>query len=1211
MPSKRLDFPGKITVYKVQNSPSRQIYLLGALRVYQDGGVVSLSGEKVIILLAYLVLNPHLPHQREKLADMLYTDAPYARVRRNFSDTLYRLQRVLSRDWFVVEGDTVALAVDDRLWVDVWEFEQLANSDQENNLKKAIDLYTGDLLPELYEDWLVPERELRRNQYLTTLERLAAAQEGRGELQLALQTLRRLVLAEPLHEPAHQAYLRVLGRLQRFGEALAHYEYLRKLIWSELGAEPLSQTVAIADAIAKERELATIQIVGEDSIPFVGRNEERAAILSAVENMLKGHGSIFVIEGEPGIGKTRLLSEIVASVRWRGASLLQGQATETPSVSPFSPLIEALAPFIHGPRAGQLDLLLTDEARIALAPINPAWKKNTLFDDSPEHAANRFYAALYQLGETVAGLTQLVLTLDDLHWADPALWKSLEVFAQGLVSGGGILIVTYRRPGIENSLGWDVIQTWDRAGILKTITLMPLSIEEVAQIIAREHPKDPTAIHALTAGNPFYIQEWLAAREMKQSNPFTNMLNRLQNLSPTAHLAIESASILGETIPYRLWLEISRLSPLTLAGVTEELLLQHWLRPSSSGYSFAHDLIRITVYGMIEQDYRRQLHERAARAYQAFDPDNLRAQAFHLDKADLKSEAADIYIRVGEQELGRLANYEAASAFERALALMPPISTLKRTKTALSLGTACHIIGDPARQGPALREAMAGARKLEIPSLLLQVLLATAQAAIRANQNAKAEELLTEALSLATQIADPIGQAETMLLLGTNATNLMHSGVARRYYLKALNLAGKTADLSRQAKALRGLGIAARDLGMPRESIKWLDKALVIHRQIGDRIGEIVTQSNMITAYFDLASWDTVLAISDEVLPQAVGYKFRRLVAYVQQVKALACLSLGDFATARDLFAQAERDFMAGGDLRGASLARDSLGLVAENEGDYIEAERLYSTALAAIQMVEDASETYMIQLDLGSLLLRMERPLDAIPLLEAACQGSSIEGNQLGRLKSEATLGLALLAVNEWKQTETIADSGWEAFQKGVPIGEQPQGWLWVLYQLLMEIDRRDSAQTILNAAYSELQRQASAISDEDLRRSFYERVPLNRWIVEAYDSINGIPRVISVELAHIQAPLGRQLRNDEHVSVQWTVSAPEDDTIGDKAARRQYQLKRLLKEAESQNAAPTDNDLAQILGVSRRTILRDMQVLAQEILRLPTRKRKNEEFD
>ena len=76
--------------------------------------------------------------------------------------------------------------------------------------------------------------------------------------------------------------------------------------------------------------------------------------------------------------------------------------------------------------------------------------------------------------------------------------------------------------------------------------------------------------------------------------------------------------------------------------------------------------------------------------------------------------------------------------------------------------------------------------------------------------------------------------------------------------------------------------------------------------------------------------------------------------------------------------------------------------------------------------------------------------------------------------------------------------------------------------------------------------------------------------------------------------------------MQVDWTISAPEDETLADKTERRRHRLRRLLQEAESQNAAPTDDDLARALGVSRRTILRDMQDLAQEISRPPTRKRK-----
>jgi hypothetical protein len=172
--------------------------------------------------------------------------------------------------------------------------------------------------------------------------------------------------------------------------------------------------------------------------------------------------------------------------------------------------------------------------------------------------------------------------------------------------------------------------------------------------------------------------------------------------------------------------------------------------------------------------------------------------------------------------------------------------------------------------------------------------------------------------------------------------------------------------------------------------------------------------------------------------------------------------------------------------------------------------------------------------------------------------------------------------------------------------MGEDPQSWLWALHGLLTSLDHLEDATAILRAAYAELQRQAQSISDPELRRGFFERVPLNRRIVMAHDQLAGAPRELSVRLARADVPLGRALRADEFVQVQWTLSAPEDESIADKAARRRHRLKRLLAEAQQQGGAPTDDDLAQALGVSRRTILRDMQSLALDVLGLQTRRRK-----
>jgi hypothetical protein len=86
----------------------------------------------------------------------------------------------------------------------------------------------------------------------------------------------------------------------------------------------------------------------------------------------------------------------------------------------------------------------------------------------------------------------------------------------------------------------------------------------------------------------------------------------------------------------------------------------------------------------------------------------------------------------------------------------------------------------------------------------------------------------------------------------------------------------------------------------------------------------------------------------------------------------------------------------------------------------------------------------------------------------------------------------------------------------------------------------------------------------------------------------------------------LGRRLKESDRVQVQWTVNAPEDEAFAGKEARRRYRLVRLLREAEQQGAAPTDEDLAAALDVSRRTIVRDMQTLANDLPGSTTRKRR-----
>jgi hypothetical protein len=207
-------------------------------------------------------------------------------------------------------------------------------------------------------------------------------------------------------------------------------------------------------------------------------------------------------------------------------------------------------------------------------------------------------------------------------------------------------------------------------------------------------------------------------------------------------------------------------------------------------------------------------------------------------------------------------------------------------------------------------------------------------------------------------------------------------------------------------------------------------------------------------------------------------------------------------------------------------------------------------------------------------------------------------------RAKSEAYVGLCLLdsgTAPERVEAQALAERGLALARSGEVAGEHPQAWLWALAQLLRRLGRPDQAVEVLRAASAEVRRQALMIRDPARRRDF-ERVPLNQAIITELSGEADTQTSQEVLLAHREAPLGRPLRREELVRVRWTLTAPDDAAIDDKAERRRHRLQRLLTEAASHEAAPTDDDLARALGVSRRTILRDIAVLGDQT---PTRRR------
>ena len=332
------------------------VYLLGQPRVLYADEPVRLAGlPKTVPLWAYLLLHSAHPVERTTLAFTLWPDAPEPTARANLRRHLQDLRRLLpappaGQDWLVVDTQTVAWNPAAPLWLDVAEFERL--SDSAATLPEAIALYGGDLLETVYDDWLFHERERLRNRYLTGLDTLVRQSRDRRDYPTAIRYAQQLLETDPLREDMLRLLMAVRYEAGDRSGALQEYAQFARRLQAELAVEPMPETTGLHEAVLRNAPLPGAMPLlelapagGEKAralvLPFVGREAELAQLRGLWRSAAQGHGSVVLLGGEAGIGKTRLVAEIAGQAEREGARVLRGSTTFAEPV-PYQALVAAL-----------------------------------------------------------------------------------------------------------------------------------------------------------------------------------------------------------------------------------------------------------------------------------------------------------------------------------------------------------------------------------------------------------------------------------------------------------------------------------------------------------------------------------------------------------------------------------------------------------------------------------------------------------------------------------------------------------------------------------------------------------------------------------------------------------------------------------------------------------------------------------------------------
>lgn len=1189
--------------------PNRRVRLLGGFSVEVAGRHIAIPHAGARTLLAYLALHPDVPQHREPLVERLWPDLMPQAGRRTLSDAIYRLGRAVGPGWLQVTRRSVALADPEAIWVDAGAFQRLADSADPHTLQAALDLYCGDLLPEIYADWATAPRVALREHYLATIERLALDAEAAGRVELAAERFRRLIAADPLHEAGHCGVMRALARAGRLHEALDHYHRLEALLRAEIGAEPLAETRLLAAQLRAEEEVTRRS--AQEPL-FIGRVAERAILLDQLDRAGARRGGIAVILGEAGIGKSRLLEEIARSARWRRwqVALGRGEALALPPT--YAPLDQALAAALPPPRLQQLAQLLPPfwlACLSQLAPVAAAVAPRiTIAPADPDRLAVALRHALAALRR----ITPLMILLDDVQWAGPGLWPLLDRLRPALADLGVLLIVSGRDDQLRaQPSAWERLTSWERAGA-PLIHLAGLTADELADL---GRARLRTALSAeqrhrlwgASGGNPLIALTILYGGPPDQPAAHqsldTLLAHRLAALAPIARQALDAAAVIGYHFDYALWRQTCAEIGLPTADLPEQagaLERAELIALDPAGYRFTHDTLRAYVYTQAGPARRRLLHTAALAALQTYTPQAARDLLYHAERSERIDQVGPFALQVGAELLQSGAPQEAARYFEQALAALPPDARNGHYTALRGLAQALDRLGERERQSEAV------ARLYQLAEDLGQAALRAEAAWQRANldwatgQFSAAHAQARSGIDLARASGDRRQEALLLELAGRAARDLgdypaayAHFSDARQCYL----------DLDDQLGAawIDGmLGLVAQRQGRLAEAVAYQRHALAAHQAAGDPYSEMRAATGLAIALWMCGDYLEAQAIFERTLQISRQVDDRRIEeASLANLGALADI-LGDYESAIELKAQALALSRSAENLMGVAVGLCNLGITAYKLGRLDASLTAFDEAL----MIDRATgrrhgEAHCLH-GRGITLAAMGRRAEARAAVEAARSLRLELDERDGLVASAADLALIDLEGGDLSGARQSLDQARGALRPE----DRPDLHELVAYAAF----RVFTALGDERAAYAQLERAVAAMDTSagalptDLQERLLRRDPLNRRVSAA---AAGLARTVEVRLAHAAAPLGRSLAGDEYVVVRWTLEAPGDGLLAAPDRRRRV-LRRLLAEAAAHGAAPTDDDLAAALGVSRRTILRDIAGLADAGQPPRTRRRK-----
>lgn len=677
-----------------------EIRLLGEFSIRIDGSrTSSLNASRYQALLAYLALHAPQQVQRSEVAFQLWPDSNEEQALTNLRKVLFRIKQSLP-DVGLIFSDQHTLrlnltadgqldVMDFKSALDLAEQARYANDAEEEQvaLENALSVYQGDLLPQFYDDWLDPERERLRDLVVQAADRLVALLEMRKYYRDAIKAAQRLLFIDRLREETHRSLIRLHALNGDRAAALNAYHSCASLLAKELGVEPDATTRELRDLLLKNY-LNLPQVNTPDSrltYSLVGRDQEWKTLLADWKEATNGNLHLTILNGESGIGKTRLAEELIQWLARQGMQVCSSACYPAEAQIPYAPATS----WLRSIPLGNLDTQWKHElARLIPelqeegappAPMAESWQKQVFFE-----AMARALSSHHE---------PVLLFLDDLHWCDSDTLEWMRYFMRFDRHTRVLVLATLRTEEISSNPGLQTLLLDLRAKDQMTeIELPRFSKEQTghlgAQLLGNKLSESELALlFDESEGVPLFVVELARAGlhtdSAQKNEPGTRIQGalpprlravlegRLMRLSTPARTVAESAAVIGREFTLTLLRRISELDEGATIAALDELWRRRMVRERDGEmYDFSHDKLREATLAGLSPVRSSWLNQRAAEALEVdATEDNYVRIAVHFERANLLSKSANYYARAATRARNIFALHDALEHITRACLL--------------------------------------------------------------------------------------------------------------------------------------------------------------------------------------------------------------------------------------------------------------------------------------------------------------------------------------------------------------------------------------------------------------------------------------------------------------------------------------------------------------------------------------------------------------